>query len=69
MITLFEIGILEFMIIFVLYVTNIITILGFNPYMEFVTVNNFHFALPRLKTSSHRLEIESYRWTKPARKP
>ena len=35
MITLFKIGMPEFMILFVIYVTNIITIFGFNPYLEF----------------------------------
>ena len=38
-------------------------------YLECVTVRKFRFALARLRTSSHRLEIEASRWARPTRKP
>ena len=34
-----------------------------------VTLKKCRFALSRLRTSSHRLEIESGRWARPLRKP
>ena len=65
MIILFKTGNLEVMILVMPYDTNIS---GFNLYLEFVTVKKFCFALSRLWASSHRLAIESGRWTKPTRK-
>ena len=46
-----------------------ISVFGFNPYLEFVNVKKFRIALSRLRMSSHRLAIESGRWTKPTRTP
>ena len=34
-----------------------------------MTVKKFRIALSRLRTSSHRLEIEAGRWSRPVRKP
>ena len=42
---------------------------GFKQYLECVTVKKFRNALLRLRTSSHRLEIESGRWARPTSKP
>ena len=42
-----------------------ISIFGFNPYLEFVTVKKFCIALSRLRMFSHRLAIESGRWKNP----
>ena len=42
---------------------------SFKAYLDTVTVNTFRIALSRLRTSSHRLEIEAGRWAKPVRKP
>ena len=40
----------------------------FNPYLDLITVR-FRVALSKLRTSSHRLEIEIGRWTRHVRTP
>ena len=42
---------------------------SFKAYLDTVTVKKIRKALSRLRTSSHRLEIEAGRWAKPVRKP
>ena len=37
----------------------------FQPYLNIVNVSKFRIALTQLRVSSHRLEIETGRWTKP----
>ena len=46
-----------------------ISLFGHKLYLECVTVKKFRIALSRLRTSSHRLEIEAGRWSRPVRKP
>ena len=42
-----------------------IAIFQFQPYLEIVNVKKFRTALSKLRTSSHRLEIEVRRWARP----
>lgn len=42
---------------------------SFKPYLEIVTIKKFRIALSRLRTSAHRLEVESGRWARPVKKP
>ena len=42
---------------------------GFQTYLDKLSVRRFRIALTRLRVSSHRLEIEAVRWSKPNRKP
>ena len=46
-----------------------ISTFGFKTYLDTITVKKFRIALARLRTSSHRLEVEAGRWTRPVRKP
>ena len=39
------------------------------PYLNIVNVQKFRIALSKLRVSSHRLEIEAGRWTKPNKTP
>jgi hypothetical protein len=41
----------------------------FQPYLEFFNVNKFCQSMTRLRVSSHRLNIEAGRWTRPIRTP
>ena len=41
----------------------------FKPYLDSVNVEKFRIGISRLRTSSHRLEIEAGRWTKPRKTP
>jgi hypothetical protein len=41
----------------------------FQPYLDYFTINKFCQSLCKLRVSSHRLHIESGRWTKPIRTP
>ena len=41
----------------------------FNFYLDLITVRKLRVALSKLRTSSHRLEIEMGRWTRPVRTP
>ena len=41
---------------------------SFKTYLDTVTEKKFRIALPRLRTSSHRLEVEAGRWVRPVRK-
>ena len=38
---------------------------GYKTYLDFVSVGKLRFALSRLRSSSHRLEIETGRWARP----
>jgi hypothetical protein len=38
---------------------------NFKCYLDIISVNKFRIAFARLRTSSHRLEIETGRWHKP----
>ena len=42
-----------------------IAIFQFQPYLEIVNVKKFRTTLSKLRTSSHRLEIEVGRWARP----
>ena len=42
-----------------------IAIFQFQPYLEIVNAKKFQTALSKLRTSSHRLEIEVGRWARP----
>ena len=42
---------------------------SFKTYLDTVTVKKFRIALSRLRTSSHRLEVEAGRWARQVRKP
>ena len=46
-----------------------IAVFQMQPYLEKVNVRKFGQAFSRLRMSSHRLEIESGRWTRPIRTP
>ena len=37
---------------------------GFKKYLDMILISKYMYALTRLKTSNHRLAIESGRWTK-----
>ena len=39
----------------------------FSAYLDIITVRKFRFALAKLRTSSHRLEVEMGRWARPER--
>ena len=39
------------------------------PYLDFVTIKKFRIALTKLRVSSHRLEVETGRWTRPVSYP
>ena len=39
----------------------------FSPYLDMITVKKFRLALAKLRTSSHRLEVEMGRWARPER--
>ena len=41
----------------------------FQPYLDILNIKKFRTALTRLRTSSHRLEIEMGRWKKPTKVP
>ena len=40
---------------------------GFSPYLDMITVKKFRLTLAKLRTSSHRLEVEMGRWARPER--
>ena len=42
---------------------------GFIKYLNTILIAKYRYALTRLKTSSHRLAIETGRWTKPNSTP
>ena len=44
---------------------NAISLFRFQPYLDKVTTKKFRVALSKLRTSSHRLLIESGRWNRP----
>ena len=48
---------------------RVISNFSFQPYLEIVTFAKFRVALSRLRTSSHRLVIETGRWKKPNKEP
>ena len=39
----------------------------FSAYLDIITVRKFRFALAKLRTSSHSLEVEMGRWARPER--
>ena len=39
------------------------------PYLEFITIRKFRIAMTKLRVSSHRLEVETGRWTRPVSTP
>ena len=39
----------------------------FSPYLDMIIVKKFRLALAKLRTSSHRLEVEMGRWARPER--
>ena len=39
------------------------------PYLEFITIRKFRIAMTKLRLSSHRLEVETGRWTRPVSTP
>ena len=39
----------------------------FSPYLDMITIEKFRFALAKLRTSSHRLEVEMGQWVRPER--
>ena len=41
----------------------------FQPYLDTLTINKYRNSFSRLRTSSHRLAIETGRWAKPISKP
>jgi len=43
--------------------------LKFQPYLDILTITKYRKATSRLKMSSHRLQVESGRWHKPASIP
>ena len=48
---------------------RVIANFSFQPYLEIVTIAKFRVALSRLRTSSHRLKIETGRWKNPNQVP
>ena len=42
---------------------------GFKTYLDIILIAKYRYALTRLRTSSHRLAIETGRWTKPHSTP
>ena len=42
---------------------------GFKQYLDIILIAKYRYALTRLRTSSHRLAIETGRWTKPHSTP
>ncbi len=48
---------------------NNIAFFSFKPYLNDITIAKFRVSMTQLRTSSHRLEVEAGRWTKPHKKP
>ena len=44
-------------------------ILGFQPYLNLINIEQFRVALSRFRVSAHRLEVETGRWHKPVAVP
>ena len=42
---------------------------GFKKYLDIILIATYRYAFTRLRTSSHRLAIETGRWTKPHSTP
>ena len=42
---------------------------GFKKYLDIILIAKYRYAFTRLRTSSHRLAIETGRWTKPHSTP
>jgi len=38
---------------------------GFKPYLDILNISKFRYSMTTLRVSSHRLRIESGRWSKP----
>ena len=38
---------------------------GFKPYLNILNISKFRYSITNLRVSSHRLSIESGRWSKP----
>jgi len=38
---------------------------GFQPYLNILNISKFRYSMTKLRVSSHRLSIESSRWSKP----
>ena len=41
----------------------------FQPYLDVITIQKFRIAMIKLRVSSHRLEVETGRWSGPVSKP
>ena len=46
-----------------------ITKFNYQPYLDIINVKKFQLSLSRLRLSSHKLEVEAGRWTKPEKTP
>ena len=46
-----------------------ITKFNYQPYLDIINVKKIQLSLSRLRLSSHKLEIEAGRWTKPEKTP
>ena len=46
-----------------------ITEFHFQPYLDIINIRKFRTAMTKLRVSSHRLEVETGRWTRPVSTP
>ena len=48
-----------------IYIYILFSDVGFKTYLDIILIAKYRYALTRLRTSSHRLAIETGRWTTP----